>query len=150
MCSWLSQSFAPSPRSSTQLLTSSWRDIGSVEHGRPATPIVFLVNCFIITIIVPILITNVIFTLMKERHGFWGAWWTTHCLLCGASRLRLNPGKNLTIPFTLKHCQRHNGLEGWVQLTKATCLGHTYHKLKHKSWWNILEITRKHQLQNLD
>ena len=23
-----------------------------------------------------------------------------------------------------KHCQRHNGSKGWVQLTKVTCFGH--------------------------
>ena len=26
--------------------------------------------------------------------------------------------------YIYKHCQRHNGPEGWVQLTKVTCLSH--------------------------
>ena len=29
-----------------------------------------------------------------------------------------------SLDLNLKHWQRHNGPEGWVQLTKVTCLGH--------------------------
>ena len=33
--------------------------------------------------------------------------------------------KSLKIQKTSnKHCQRHNGPEGWVHLTKVTCWGH--------------------------
>ena len=51
-----------------------------------------------------------------------------------------------------KHCQRHNGLEGWVFLTKVTSLGHiTSSWIFHKSWSNfIFRISTKHQLQNLN
>ena len=35
--------------------------------------------------------------------------------------LCLHHGKSMIMR---KHCQRHNGPEGWVQLTKATWLGH--------------------------
>ena len=64
--SWLSPSSAPPLRSSTQLLTSSWRDTVSVGQRRPATLIVFIVNCFIFTIIVHILITNVSYLHLDE------------------------------------------------------------------------------------
>ena len=33
-----------------------------------------------------------------------------------------------------KHCQRHNGPEGWVHLIKVSSWGQ--HKFKHKSWSN--------------
>ena len=47
-----------------------------------------------------------------------------------------------------KHCQRHKGLEDWVQLTKVTCLCRSYHKFKHKSWSHfIFRISTKHQLK---
>ena len=39
--------------------------------------------------------------------------------------------------LNLKHCQRHNGPEGWVHLIKVTSWGHIIdHKFKHKSWSN--------------
>ena len=43
--------------------------------------------------------------------------------------------------FELKHCQRHNGPEGWVLLTKVTSLGHITN-----SYANL----QKFHLQNLD
>ena len=36
--------------------------------------------------------------------------------------------------FRMKHCQRHNGPEGWVQLTKVTCLGHIKNSNNHQSY----------------
>ena len=52
----------------------------------------------------------------------------------------------------IKHCQRHNGPEGWVLLTKVTSLGHitssqTFSQTLKFS--NIFRISTKHQLQNL-
>ena len=57
-----------------------------------------------------------------------------------------------------KHCQRHNGPEGCVLLTKVTKFIHhssysiySYHKVKHKIWSSfVCKILTKHQLQNLD
>ena len=51
----------------------------------------------------------------------------------------------------MKHCQRHNGPEGWVLVTKVTSLGHiTRSWIFHKSWSNfIFRISTKHQ-QNLN
>ena len=56
----------------------------------------------------------------------------------------------------LKHCQRHNGPEGWVQPTKETCLGHITSSDTNldqasttKSQPNISILT-KLKLQNID
>ena len=50
--------------------------------------------------------------------------------------------------FIIKHCQRHNGPEGWVLLTKITSF--VISKILHKFWSNfITRISTKHQLQNL-
>ena len=52
------------------------------------------------------------------------------------------------LTYILKHCQRHNWPEGWVQLTKEKPNG-PYHKFK--SWLNfIFRISTKHQLLNLN
>ena len=49
-----------------------------------------------------------------------------------------------------KHCQRHNGPEDWVLLTKVTCSGHIT-RWTHKSWSNFIRgISTKHQIQNLN
>ena len=48
-----------------------------------------------------------------------------------------------------KHCQRHNGPEGWVLLTKITSF--VISKFLHKFWSNFISrISTKHQLQNLN
>ena len=48
-----------------------------------------------------------------------------------------------------KHCQKHNGLEGWVLLTKITSF--VISKFLHKFWSNFISrISTKHQLQNLN
>ena len=59
---------------------------------------------------------------------------------------------NLKRNEEMKHCQRHNGPEGWLLLTKVTSLGHiTRSWIFHKSWSNfIFRISSKHQLQNLN
>ena len=46
------------------------------------------------------------------------------------------------LSWQLKHCQRQNGPEGWVQLTKVY-LFMSYHKIKHKYWLFFF-------LQNID
>ena len=52
--------------------------------------------------------------------------------------------------WEIKHCQKHNGPEGWVLLTKVTCSGHIT-RWTHKSWSNFIwGISTKHQLQNLN
>ena len=62
---------------------------------------------------------------------------------CSAARRREEGGGDLCN----KHCQRHNGPEGWVLLTKVICLGH----IISNTWSNfIFRITTKHQLQNLN
>ena len=49
----------------------------------------------------------------------------------------------------MKHCQRHNGPEGWVHFSKVTYW--VTRKFKHISWSNfIFRISTKHQLQNLN
>ena len=63
---------------------------------------------------------------------------------------------NLMIDYTivsknriLKNCQRHNGPEGWVHLSKVTY--RVPRKFKHRSWSNfIFKISTKHLLQNLN
>ena len=48
-----------------------------------------------------------------------------------------------------KHCQKHNGLEGWVLLTKITSF--VISKFLQKFWSNFISIiSTKHQLQNLN
>jgi len=56
------------------------------------------------------------------------------------------PGKKsvLTI-FDAKHCQRHNGTEGWVLLTKVSSLGRIAN-----SYTNLDQILPEDQLQNLN
>ena len=50
----------------------------------------------------------------------------------------------LYIVYVLKHCQRHNGPEGWVHITRSQCT-------VHKTWtcYNF-KISTKHQLKNLN
>ena len=49
----------------------------------------------------------------------------------------------------VKHCQRQNGPEGWVLLTKITSF--VISKFLHKFWSNFISrISTKHQLQNLN
>ena len=63
--------------------------------------------------------------------------------------------------FENKYCQRHNGPEGWVQLTKETSLGHitsSYTQILIKfhlqnldqSQLQSLSISNKLEIQNLD
>ena len=63
-------------------------------------------------------------------------------MLAPPTVLWANPGYDQWWPCRdVKHCQRHNGPEGWVQLTKLT-------------WWVIqhvqTQILIKFHLQNLD
>ena len=53
---------------------------------------------------------------------------------------------NLKRNEEMKHCQRQNGPEGWVLLTKVTSLGHITRSWRfHKSWSNfIFRISTKH------
>ena len=73
-----------------------------------------------------------------DRGWSTGTWWIRRCnilkLWLESSYFWLN---------IYKHCQRHNGPEGWVLLTKVTSLGHITSS-KHKSWSKIFRISTLH------
>ena len=64
---------------------------------------------------------------------------------CNWQLISVPPHKKEIIRQVFKHCQRHNGPEGY-----QSNFFKSYHKLFHKSWSNIFRISAKHQLQNLN